>query len=94
MAKAEGRYRPDPKFLRALAKVVKTLRIKNRQTQEHLATASNINWRYLQEIEASEATPDSKLKNPSIGVFLALSKGLDLSATQFMAKILKELTEI
>ncbi len=90
MARTEGRYRPDPAFLRALSKVVKSLRIKKRQTQEQLAVACNIHWRYLQEIEASENTPDEKLKNPSIGVFLALSEGLGVSATQLMAKILKE----
>ena len=93
MAKAESRYRPDPKFLRALARVLKLVRGETKQTQEALAKACNISWRYLQEIEASEATPDHKLKNPSIGVFLALSEGLDLTATELMNRVLTELAK-
>lgn len=94
MARADTRFKPDNTFLRAIARVIKSKRIEARLTQEQLATKSSMHWRYLQEIEAgASSTYQGPLKNLSVGIFYALSKGLELEVDTLMKMVNKNLSE-
>jgi len=81
MAKSEKIFKADQKFLIALAKTIKELRAKNNLTQEQYADLSDIHWRTVQRVE-------TELRNISIGLFLCLAKGINLSPIQLMQKVI------
>jgi len=64
-------------FARNLSK----LRERSRLTQEQLAEASGVSWRYLQQLEGG------KIANPSLQILCGLKLALDCSWEELLAAI-------
>jgi transcriptional regulator with XRE-family HTH domain len=84
MAKRETILYPDEKFLISLSNTIKELRLKNKLTQEKLADLSEIHWRTVQRVE-------KETRNISLGLFLRLAKGLNISPAELMQLILNDI---
>lgn len=84
MAKPESYFEPNPYLLRAMAHVLKKLRLDHGLTQEGLANLGNVHWRYVQEIEAGAKESPEKLKNISVGMFFTLSQALNQKPSDIM----------
>jgi len=72
-------------FKKAIALVVRELReMKGGITQEKLSEISSLDYKYIQSIERG-------VKNPSLETILKLSKGFEISASDFVNLIEKKI---
>ena len=84
MAKADIHFIPDENILKAVAKVIKTERMKRQLTQEALGTESNVTWRHIQRFESGQL-------NPSLCSFIKIAGGLGIAPDELLKKVVGEI---
>jgi transcriptional regulator with XRE-family HTH domain len=71
---------PQPEHLAAVGQTVRRARLARGMSQEALADAAGLTYRYIGAIERGE-------RNFSIGVLLAIAHGLELQPSQLLSEI-------